>query len=159
MEVAALIGLAFMVGILIRLFAGSLDSDRIGEYIRGRGWELLDRSWDPLGPGWFGEKNARLYKVAYRDQEGHVHVAHVKTSMFSGVYLTNDQIVKTAEAQEPVPPSDSRTGDDSRNPGNGGHMEAGGYSGEPAMSNNAEALAEENRHLRQVIQDLKAKKD
>ncbi len=83
-----------MLAIVIRLVAGSFDGDRVEAYVRGKGWELVDRSWNPLGPGWFGEKNARIYRIMYRDTQDNLHHAHVKTSMLSGVYLTNDEIVE-----------------------------------------------------------------
>jgi hypothetical protein len=91
--------IVFFIGLAIffRLVAGSFDADRVERYIKERGWELLDLSWDPFGPGWFGEKDSRIYQIVYRDEIGNVHRAHVKTSMLSGVYLTNDSIVQAAE--------------------------------------------------------------
>lgn len=92
-----------VLAIVLRLIAGSFDGERVERYINQNGWELVDRSWDPFGPGWFGEKDSRIYKIVYRDREGNLHHAHVKTSMLSGVYLTNDRIVAAAppEAQTP----------------------------------------------------------
>ncbi|MBC2594139.1 hypothetical protein H5P28_07670 [Ruficoccus amylovorans] len=87
------IGFAVLV-LIIRLVAGSLDDDRVEQYVRDMGGELLDKSWAPFGPGWFGEKNDRIYEIVYRDRAGLVHRAHVKTSMFSGVYLTRDRIIE-----------------------------------------------------------------
>lgn len=92
--VVCLIVVAVAVVIVIRLLAGSIDTDRIGSYVRKQGGTLLSKSWDPLGPGWYGEKDSRIYKIAYRDQDGNTHEAHVKTSMLSGVYLTNDRVTK-----------------------------------------------------------------
>ena len=86
-----------VLAIVIRLIAGSFDGERVERYVRKQGWELVDRSWNPFGPGWFGEKDSRIYQIIYRDQQGNVHRAHVKTSMLSGVYLTNDQVVQPAE--------------------------------------------------------------
>lgn len=86
-----------IIGILI--FQRSTDSRRVEKYVQQQGWELVDRSWDPFGPGWFGEKDSRIYQIVYRDQEGLLHRAHVKTSMLSGVYLTHDQIVEDPESQ------------------------------------------------------------
>ena len=86
--------LAIMFAIFGRVLAGSFDGERVEAYIRDMGGELIDRSWDPFGPGWFGEKDSRIYEVVYRDREGRIHRAHVKTSMLSGVYLTNDRIVE-----------------------------------------------------------------
>ena len=100
---------AFVIGglvlvLVVRLLAGGLDGGRVERYVRDQGWELVDRSWDPLGPGWFGEKDSRIYQIVYRDQRGDLHRAHVKTSMMSGVYLTRDQIVERA-APAPLAPA------------------------------------------------------
>jgi hypothetical protein len=70
---------------------------RFAPPIRENGWELVEKSWDPFGPGWFGEKDSRIYQIVYRDERGNLHKAHVKTSLLSGVYLTNDTIVEHAE--------------------------------------------------------------
>lgn len=95
------IGLALIVAFVIfRLFAGSLDTGRIEDYLEDRGCELVDKSWDPLGPGCFGEKDSRIYDIFYRDEHGNLHRASVKTSMLSGVYLTNDEIVEHADVPE-----------------------------------------------------------
>jgi hypothetical protein len=96
MEVLGIFIVFIFIAIMIRLVAGSFDGERVETYIQERGWELVDKSWDPFGPGWFGEKDSRIYQIVYRDQDGNVHQAHVKTSMFSGVYLTNDRIVERA---------------------------------------------------------------
>jgi hypothetical protein len=87
-----------VIAIFIRLAAGSFDGDRVEAYIKKNGWKLVDKSWDPFGPGWFGEKDSRIYQVVYEDKNGDVHKAHAKTSMLSGVYLTNDHIVKHSTA-------------------------------------------------------------
>jgi hypothetical protein len=96
MEVVLLFVGVAVIAVAIRLFAGTVDSGRIESYIEDHGGTLLDKSWDPFGPGWFGEKDSRLYKIVYRDAHGDVHEAHVKTSMLSGVYLTNDIVVQRA---------------------------------------------------------------
>ncbi len=98
MEPILLIVPLIILVLVFRLVAGSFDGDRVEMYVREQGWELVDKSWDPFGPGWFGEKNARIYQIVYKDQRGALHRAHVKTSMLSGVYLTRDCIV-----QEPSP--------------------------------------------------------
>lgn len=107
--------------IVVRLIAGSFDGERVERYVKEQGWVLVDRSWDPFGPGWFGEKDSRIYQIVFRDQQGNVHRAHVKTSMLSGVYLTNDHIVQPAD---------------------------------PAPAARQDALAEENRLLRERIKEL-----
>lgn len=93
MEPVIIVVGVIILAIVIRLIAGAFDGDRVEQYIRDIGGELIDRSWDPFGPGWFGEKDSRIYEIVYRDRDGRTHRAHVKTSMMSGVYLTNDRIV------------------------------------------------------------------
>ncbi len=116
-----------IAAVIIRLAAGSFDGNRIEAYIRERGWTLVDKSWDPFGPGWFGEKDSRIYQIVYKDTQGDLHKAHVKTSLLSGVYLTQDEIVQKAEAQ----PSSSET-------------------------THLQELEEENRRLKEELNRLKA---
>lgn len=93
----------FMIFLIIglRLLAGVLDDDRIRKYIAEHNWELIEKYWDPFGPGWFGDKSDRIYAIQYRDEVGSIHKAHVKTSMLSGVYLTNDEIVPSTPFYPP----------------------------------------------------------
>ena len=97
MEPFFIIVVFVVLAVIIRLCAGSFDGDRVERHIREMGGELVDRSWDPFGPGWFGEKDSRIYEIVYRDSRGVLHRAHVKTSMMSGVYLTNDRIIEDPE--------------------------------------------------------------
>ena len=90
MEPFLLIGAILMVVILIRLAAGSIDGDRIAKHVQSRGGRVIERRWAPFGPGWLGEKNARIYRVVYEDRDGVRRRAHVKTSMLSGVYMTEE---------------------------------------------------------------------
>jgi len=99
MEIGAFVVLFIVFVVVLRLFAGSLDTERIEQYVRDRGWKLIDRSWDPFGPGWFGEKSDRIYEIIFEDQQGDTHRAHAKTSLFTGVYLTNDRVVKHSARQ------------------------------------------------------------
>jgi hypothetical protein len=95
--------------IIIRLLAGSMDGDRVREYIEQRGGRLLSAGWAPFGKGWFGEKSDRIYEVRYLDRDGNEHAATCKTSLFTGVYFTEDQIV--SYRQQPTiqePRDDSR---------------------------------------------------
>lgn len=99
MEIPALFIGVIIFAIVIRLIAGSFDGDRVRAYVEQtlKG-ELLDQSWDPLGPGWFGEKDSRIYEIIYKDRDGHTHRANVKTSMMSGVYLTNDVVIERVQS-------------------------------------------------------------
>jgi hypothetical protein len=131
---AEIIGMGFLIivplvllaGIGIRMFAGSMDHERIKDYIRENGGRVLDVRWTPFGPGWFGEKSDRIYSVRYLDREGNEHEAHAKTSLLTGVYLTNDQIVRSVQ---PAPTSQTTP--------------------------EAAALAAENQRLRQELARIK----
>lgn len=81
------------VGLLVLFLSRGLDRSRIERYLARQRATLLSCVWAPLGPGWFGEKDARIYKITYRDEQGQIHEAHVKTSMHSGVYLTEDRVI------------------------------------------------------------------
>ena len=100
MEVFAIFAVFIVIAIVIRLMAGGMDGDRVAEYIRSQGGEMIESHWSPFGRGWFGEKNDRIYEVRYRDRLGNIHEATVKTSMFSGVYFTEDKIVQPAKTDE-----------------------------------------------------------
>jgi hypothetical protein len=84
--------LIIVLFIILRLSAGFFDSDRIERYVENNGGKLVSKEWAPFGTGWFGSKE-RIYKVFYNDKDGHRHEAYVKTSLFSGVYFTEDRIV------------------------------------------------------------------
>lgn len=85
------------VGLLgLRLFAGGLDRDRVKEYVESRGGTLIESNWTPFGRGWFGERGDRIYTIRYVDRDGNEHEAHCKTKMWSGVYLSDDRIVRHA---------------------------------------------------------------
>jgi len=90
------IGVAIVVfagiGLVIWIASMSMDKSRITEYIEQRGGRVVSISWAPFGTGWFGEKNDRIYEVVYYDHEGNQHWATCKTSMFSGVYWTEDRV-------------------------------------------------------------------
>lgn len=81
------------VGLAIRLYAGSRDAERVRAYVAERGGQLLSSTWTPFGRGWFGDKSDRIYEVRYLDDDGNEHLASCKTSMFSGVYFTEDNVV------------------------------------------------------------------
>lgn len=82
-----------VLAVLIRLGAGSADDGRIRENIEQQGGKIRSINWSPFGRGWFGSKNERIYEVVYEDAQGKVHEAYCKTSMFSGVYWTEDKIL------------------------------------------------------------------
>ena len=89
---AVLAGLALLV--CLRLTLGTMDGARIRTNIESQGGQLLDSEWTPFGRGWFGSAHERIYTVRYRDSAGNLHEATCKTSLFAGVYFTEDGVVE-----------------------------------------------------------------
>ncbi len=100
-EVLLLIPLVIVLVVVVRVMAGGLDHERVKKYVEGRGGRVLEAKWEPFGPGWLGEKSDRIYAVRYLDRDGNEHRAHCKTSLWTGVYFTEDQLVATSEHGEP----------------------------------------------------------
>ena len=92
----------FAIGIAVffRLAAGSMDGNRVDDYVRSRGGKLINKQWSPFGRGWFGEKDSRIYEIEYIDADGNRHQATCKTSMLSGVYMTEDHVVGRVSQKE-----------------------------------------------------------
>jgi hypothetical protein len=90
--VIVLFSLVIGLGIVLWILMFGLDKSRITEYVHQRGGRVISISWAPFGRGWFGTKNARIYEVVYYDGDGNQHFATCKTSMWSGVYWTDDRI-------------------------------------------------------------------
>ena len=102
MEIVLIVPVLIIIVILIRLVAGSMDGDRVREYIESRGGKLLEKHWNPFGKGWFGSGHERIYEIRYMDGEGNEHLATCKTSMLAWVYMTEDQIVRSARNALPL---------------------------------------------------------
>lgn len=92
--IALILVIVIGVALVVRLAAGGLDHDRVRRYFEERGGKLLSIHWEPFGPGWFGERNARIYRIEFRDADGEVHRARCKTSAFAGVYVTEDSLAE-----------------------------------------------------------------
>jgi hypothetical protein len=84
-----------VIGIAIagRIIAHSFDRTRIATYAASQGWTLTGCQWKLFGPGWLGGNKTRVYAITYTDREGRTHTAFARTSVLSGVYLTEDRIV------------------------------------------------------------------
>jgi hypothetical protein len=77
----------FTLFILWRIFVTSKwDRDRIKEAALAKKWKIVAIAWEPFGPGWFGEKTERIYKVSYENELGQIEQKYCKTSIFTGVF-------------------------------------------------------------------------
>lgn len=93
-----------LVGLMlfIRLVAGAWDHRRIRDDVAGRGGAVREIVWSPMGPGWFGDKSSRIYRVTYVDREGQVRSAFCKTNAMGGVYFTEEDATSQGRA-DPAP--------------------------------------------------------
>ena len=98
MEALVILSVIALV-VFIRLMAGSMDTDRVDAYIQERGGRIITKQWNPFGKGWFGERDSRIYELTYEDAHGNLHEATCKTSLFSGVYFTEDRIIQHGKQQ------------------------------------------------------------
>lgn len=89
----ALVATALVVHYLI---CESLDRDRIKQHVTELGGTLESASRCWFGPGWFGDRSDRIYKIRYF-KSGDEYEAHCKTSMWSGVYLREERVVRRAQ--------------------------------------------------------------
>jgi hypothetical protein len=96
--VPVFIAVMIIIAIIVRLWAGSLDGDRIDRYIGSKGGVLIDKRWTPFGKGWFGSEHQRLYEIRYFDADANEHKATCKTNMLAGVYFTEDIITSNPES-------------------------------------------------------------
>jgi hypothetical protein len=108
MEVLWVVG-GIVLFILFWVGVGFLDKGRIRDYVEGQGGRVVSISWAPFGRGWFGEKEERIYEVVYYDREGNQHFATAKTSLFTGVYWTDDRVThRKAGWYDSLPPRNER---------------------------------------------------
>lgn len=105
---SAIILLLQLVGVLaviifIRLKAVSMDEERMKAYFQERGGKLIHSDRDEDAQSLLGKPKFRIHWIRYEDRDGNLHVARCKTSMFSGVYLTDDKIIRYGKPHEASP--------------------------------------------------------
>ena len=92
----------FVVAIALWFVSFAWDKGRIANYIEERGGILLSSEWAPFGKGWFGEKSDRIYEISYCDAEGNERTAFCKTSLWTGVYLSDDRVTNPTRARSVI---------------------------------------------------------
>ncbi|MBU1218546.1 DivIVA domain-containing protein [Myxococcota bacterium] len=152
--VALIIVFIFIFGSIgLYVFSFSLDKDRIRDYITTRGGKVIETNWAPFGPGWFGEKSDRIHQVIYIDAEGNKHDAYCKTSLFTGVYFTEDKIIVPAT---PKTTSISESPDEAEK---SVENEKTDQVDSAESGKTSEELLKENERLKEEINRLKNLKD
>lgn len=89
------------------MYCMSLDKARIIAYVEKGDARVVRIDWAPFGNGWLGDNN-RIYEVVYHDGVGREHLALCKTSLFSGVYWTQDWVTngRADDAENELRPSE-----------------------------------------------------
>jgi len=101
MQEAVVIVMLAIIAISIRVFSGQCDRERIREFIRSQGGEVLNARWSPFGAGWQGERGERIYEVKYRDAAGQTHDVTIKTSRLSGIFVAGDHLIQKTTVANP----------------------------------------------------------
>jgi hypothetical protein len=83
----------------IWLLVTHLDKERVSAYLSERGNRVMSIRWRLFGRGWISEASKdgggnRIYEVEYEDLYGAKHHVWVKTAMLSGVFLSEDEVLK-----------------------------------------------------------------
>ena len=95
-----LLGLGFVGLYLCAQFSVYLlDKRRIQGYMVENGFRLISCKWRIFGPGWFGERDSRIYAVIYEDTEGNICGTHIKTALGSGVYHLDSEIIQPSDTK------------------------------------------------------------
>lgn len=94
------LGIAILVGTGSYFLIQYLDTKRMRDYFLGRGEVLVSSDWQLFGPGWVGERDSRIYSIRYKDRQEKLHMAFAKTSLFSGVFITDDRVMEFADSAE-----------------------------------------------------------
>lgn len=87
---AALVPAFFLYLLLQRVVTQWLDRRRIVDSLSADGSRLEDLDLALFGPGWFGAQGGRTYTVRFRDRDGREHLRSCRTSLFAGVYFTDE---------------------------------------------------------------------
>jgi len=93
--------------VVVRLVAGAWDHRRIRDDVAGRGGAVREIVWSPMGPGWFGDKSSRIYRVTYVDRDGQVRSAFCKTNALGGVYFTQEDGPAASQGRADPAPGDA----------------------------------------------------
>ena len=96
MEYFIFVSLIIVAALIGHNLSKTSDYNRIERVINSEGGQLITADLKPFGYGWAGDKHNRIYKIRYLDKEKNEREAYVKTSTLSGVYFSQDKLVKKA---------------------------------------------------------------
>jgi hypothetical protein len=137
---AFIIGIAFLfvlggiIYVVSHRIAARMDYDRRHRHIAAQRGRVRSCRRAFFGKGWLGS-NERIYEIRYVDAQGNQRDVTCKTSLLSGVYVTEDHPVRAGVIpSSPPPPS-------------------------PPGESRLQFLEEENRRLREALARLKARLD
>lgn len=82
----------FIAGVGVWLIVFLICRAAAKSAIEEKGNTIISIRWAPFGYGWFGEKDAIIFKIRYEDIEGRLHTTYCKSGLLSGVYFSKDEI-------------------------------------------------------------------
>ncbi|MCR4421478.1 MAG: hypothetical protein GYA61_04025 [Spirochaetales bacterium] len=78
---------AFLIWIILFFIckaSAKFETERQGKFV-------ISIKWAPFGYGWFGEKDAFIFKIKYKDMDDSIHTVYCKSGIFSGVYFAKEE--------------------------------------------------------------------
>jgi len=83
----------FAIALIAWLIIFFICKGNVKSKLLGKGYTVISVKWAPFGYGWFGEKDAIIFKAKYQDETGMTHTTYCKSGIFSGVYFSNDDLI------------------------------------------------------------------
>jgi len=92
-----LLVILFGLVVIVVLFE-RLHTYIVKRFINNQGWVLLESHWIGIQPSrGFLSKGDLSYQVRYLDRSGSGHNAYLRMSLFYGIEIEEDRIIKSAE--------------------------------------------------------------
>lgn len=86
--------------VFISLKLACMNEERVRAYFQERGGKLIHMENDERESRWTRKYQIFIPWIRYEDRDGNLHVARCKAGIFTGVYLTDDKIIRYGKAYE-----------------------------------------------------------
>jgi hypothetical protein len=96
-----LIIFVLLIGIASETIFSGDHKQKINQYFFTRNLRIVSIEHTPFAQGWAFEKNEVLYTVFYWNREGDYCKAIVKTSLWTDVYFSNEEVITYAKRNDP----------------------------------------------------------
>lgn len=88
------------VVVLTILKLACMNEARVRAYFQERGGKLIHMEHDERESSWARKYQIFIPWIRYEDRDGNLHVARCKAGMLTGVYLTDDKIIRYGKPHE-----------------------------------------------------------